>query len=303
MTVVHVLRKYNPAEWGGTESALQRLFDGLRPAGVTNLVYCPRGPAEMVKDPLAEAGGTIKRFRACVPVWGISRRQREQMISVGGNLMSFQLLASLWRESDVSLIHTHALGRLGGIALSVARQRRLPCVLTIHGGVLDIPDQLKQSFEQKIGGFEWGKLFGLLLQSRRLLADVDAVITCNDREAARLKEKFPRKRIKVQPHGVPVATFAHDRRDDARAAFPFLEGKDVLLCLGRIDPVKNQLWLIERMPAILHRHPNVILVLAGAITERQYGECVQCRVRELGLENHVFFTGGLAPGDARLIGL
>ena len=31
MRVVHVLRKYNPAEWGGTESALQRLFDGLQP--------------------------------------------------------------------------------------------------------------------------------------------------------------------------------------------------------------------------------------------------------------------------------
>jgi glycosyltransferase involved in cell wall biosynthesis len=67
--------------------------------------------------------------------------------------------------------------------------------------------------------------------------------------------------------------------------------------------VKNQLWLIERLPVILQRHPNVVLVLAGAITERQYGEAVQRRVRELALENHVFLTGGLAPGDARLIGL
>src|SRR5947207_13273861 len=217
MTVVHVLRKYNPAEWGGTESALQRLFDGLQPIGISNLVYCPRGPTSCSRDPLAETGCTIKRFRACVPVWGLSREQKNQMISVGGNLMSFDLPAALWRESDASLIHTHALGRLGGIALSVAKRRRLPCVVTIHGGVLDIPDQLKQSFEQPIGGFEWGKLFGLLLQSRRVLADADAVITCNQREADRVQEKFPGKRVQVQPHGVPVAAFSKDCRTQAAA--------------------------------------------------------------------------------------
>src|ERR1044071_2148692 len=100
MRVVHVLRKYNPAEWGGTESALQRLFDGLRSSGVTSVVYCPRAATTTATgtDPLAESGCTIKRFRACVPVWGISREQRSQMIAVGGNLMSFHLLGALWRE-------------------------------------------------------------------------------------------------------------------------------------------------------------------------------------------------------------
>lgn len=303
MTVVHVLRKYNPAEWGGTESALQRLFDGLQPVGISNLVYCPRGPAAPARDPLAETGCTIKRFRACVPVWGISREQKEQMISVGGNLMSFDLVTALWREADASLIHTHALGRLGGIALSVAKRRNLPFVVTIHGGVLDIPDQLKQSFEQPIGGFEWGKLFGLLLQSRHVLADADAVITCNQREADRVQEKFPGKRVQVQPHGVPVGAFSKDCRAAADGAYPSLVGKRVLLSVGRIDPVKNQLWVVERMPAIIMRHPEVMLVLAGACTDQQYGAALERRIRELALEDKVLLTGGLAPGDPRLIGL
>ncbi len=303
MTVVHVLRKYNPAEWGGTESALQRLFDGLRPTGIRNLVYCPRGPDASSNDPLAASGCTIKRFRACVPIWGISREQKRQMISVGGNLMSFGLFTALWRESSVSLIHTHALGRLGGIALSVAKRRQVPYVVTIHGGVLDIPEQLKQSFEQSSGGFEWGKLFGLLLQSRRVLADADAVITCNEREAAQLQEKLPGKRVQVQPHGVPMAAFAKDFRSHAVAALPALAGKSVLLCVGRIDPVKNQLWLVDRMPAILMRHPNVILVLAGACTDARYGAALHDRIRELALESKVIVTGGLGPGDPRLVGL
>jgi len=303
MRVAHVLRKYNPAEWGGTESALQRLFDGLEPSGINNLVYCPRGPAASANDPLAETGCTIKRFRAYVPVWGISRQRRQQMIAVGGNLMSFDLVTALWREQNISLIHTHALGRLGGIALSVAKRRKLPCVLTIHGGVLDIPEQLKQSFEQRIGGFEWGKLFGLLLQSRRVLEDVDAVLTCNEREAQRLREKFPGKRVQVQGHGVPIARFAGDCRTVADEAFPSLRNKRVLLCVGRIDPVKNQLWLVERMAAIAIRHPDVVLVLAGSCTDQQYGAALERRIRELALDDRVLLTGGFSPNDPRLIAL
>ena len=255
MKVVHVLRKYNAAEWGGTESALQRLFLGLQPLGVKSVAYCPQTTTTATTDPLAEAGCTIKRFRACVPVWGIPQRQREQMIAVGGNLMSFQLLGSLWREADVSLIHTHTMGRIGGIALTIARRRRLPCVLSIHGGALDVPKQLKDSFDQSAGGVEWGRIFGLLVQARRVLSDVDAVITCNEREAEKIQEKFPGKRVQVQAHGVPVTTFTRDCRGEADEAFPDLRQKRVLLSVGRIDPIKNQLWLVERMPGLAKKDP------------------------------------------------
>ncbi|MCD6052699.1 MAG: hypothetical protein K0Q55_4121, partial [Verrucomicrobia bacterium] len=42
MRVAHVLRKYNPAEWGGTETALQRLFNSLRHHQINSVVYCPK---------------------------------------------------------------------------------------------------------------------------------------------------------------------------------------------------------------------------------------------------------------------
>jgi len=304
MRVVHILRKYNPAEWGGTETAVQRLFDGLRPRGVTPIIYCPRIKQNGVRDPLAEAGCTIKRFRACVPVLGISRAEKQQMISVGGNLLSFDLIRSLLKEPDISLIHTHALGRLGGIGLTMAHRKKIPLVVTIHGGVLDLPVQVKQDFD-KAGsrGLEWGKVFGALLHSRRLLPEADAILTCNHREAALLQRKFPHQRIQVQPHGVPMHVFEEDCREQARAAFPQIRHKHVLLAIGRIDPVKNQGWLIERAPAILFKHPDALLVLAGACTDESYGKLLQRRIDELGLENQVLLTGGLPPGDPRLIGL
>jgi starch synthase len=304
MRTVHILRKFNPAEWGGTETAIQRLFDGLREHGVDPVVYCPRLEHRSVEDPLVAGGYEVQRFRAFVPVLGMSREHKQQLVSVGGNLMSFDLLASLWREDDVSIIHSHTLGRIGGIALTVARKRRVPFVVTIHGGVLDLPEKVKRTFNAPVvGGWEWGKLFGLLFRSHRLLADADAIITCNPREAALWQEKFPTKRIVVQPHGVPMVEYEKDCREQARAAFPEICGRDLLLCAGRVDPIKNQGWLLEEAPVVFRKHPNAILVLAGACTDQPYGEQIERRIRERGLEKRVLLTGGLPPNDPRLIGL
>jgi alpha-maltose-1-phosphate synthase len=304
MRVVHVLRKLDPAQWGGTETAIERLCDGLREHGVEPVLYCPRLEKATLTDPLVHAGYQVERFNAFVPVLGISRQRKRQLVSVGGNLMSFDLLASLWREQDVSIIHTHALGRIGGIALTIARQRQVPFVVTIHGGVLDLPPQLKNQFNSSAdAGWDWGKLFGLLLQSHRLFRDADAILTCNEKEAALLRERHPAKRIMVQPHGVPLTIYQQDHREAAQAAFPQIRGRQMLLSVGRIDPVKNQGWLLEQAPVIFQRYPRAILVLAGACTDEPYGRLIAQQIEKLGLQNRVLLTGGLPSTDPRLIGL
>ncbi|MBC8095997.1 MAG: glycosyltransferase family 4 protein [Akkermansiaceae bacterium] len=325
MRVIHLLRKFDPAEWGGTETAVERLFDGLRQHDVTPVMFCPyvndhetrtattvSGDQNVRADPNRLAPtespvgnpGDIKRFKTCVPTWGISRQEKRQFIALGGNLMSFDLLPALWREPDVALVHTHTLGRLGGIASAVARGRGLPFVVSIHGGLLDVPPALKKTF---VGpsrrSLEWGKIFGLLLQSRRLIHHADAVLACNLTEAELLRKNYPGKRIIVQPHGIHTGPYQQDHRATARAAFPQICERDVLLCAGRIDPVKNQRWLIDHAPQIFRDHPKALLVLAGACTNEAYGQDLAHRIRDLGLGHRVLRTGGLPPGDPRLIGL
>jgi glycosyltransferase involved in cell wall biosynthesis len=304
MRAVHLLRKCDPDQWGGTEMALQRLLDGLREQGITPIVYCPKLAETPGQDPLVGAGYAVRRFRAFVPVLGISKARKSQFVSVGGNLMSFDLVRSLWREPDISVMHTHALGRIGGIALTLAKQRQIPFVVSIHGGVLDLPPAMKASFNAPVrGGWEWGKLFGLLFQSHRLFKDADAIITCNEKEASLLREQLPNKRIIVLPHGVPLELYRRDQREVAWKAFPQIRGRQVLLSLGRIDPVKNQHWLVEQMPAILRKHPRVILVLAGPCTDEAYGTMVRDKIELLRLQEDVVVCGALPPNDARLIGL
>jgi glycosyltransferase involved in cell wall biosynthesis len=304
MRVAHLLRKYDPAEWGGTETVIHQLFDGLRGQGVESVVYCPRLAKLPAGDPLAEAGCRVERFHACVPVWGLTTEERKQMIAVGGNLMSFDLLRALWLAPDLSLIHSHALGRVGGIGLTIARKRKVPFVVTVHGGVYDLPASVKETLSApKRRGIEWGKPFGLLLGARKVLEEADAILTCNRREAVLIRERHPDRRVVVQPHGVPAHVYRPNRREEARVAFPRIVGRDVLLSVGRIDPVKNQGWLVEEMPALIQRHPNALLVLAGACTDEAYGAALERRIEHLGLGHHVYLAGRLPPADPRLIGL
>jgi len=304
MKVAHLLRKYNPLEWGGTETAIYQLLDGLRGHGVESVVFCPKINEEPGHDPLAASGHTVKRFRAFLPVWGIGEAQRRQLIAVGGNLMSLSALWLLGREPKLSVIHAHTLGRLGGIARTVACRRKVPLVVTIHGGLLDLPAKTKEELAAPLKeGWEWGRFFGLLVGSHKVLADADAIIALNLKEGQLLQQKFPRKRVLVMPHGIPMSAYEVDHRASAYAAFPAMQHRTVLLVLGRIDPVKNQGWLIEQVPAIRNAHPSVLVVFVGAATDREYSEGLRRRTSDLGVGDQVLLTGGLPPRDPKLIGL
>ncbi|WP_395745868.1 glycosyltransferase family 4 protein [Prosthecobacter sp.] len=303
MQASHILRKYDPAQWGGTETAVQRLVQGLRQHSVSSMVHAPGNAAPGENDPLRDAGAEVKRYRAFVPVSGISPAQREELVSWGGNLFSFELFWQL-RASRSDVMHTHALNRLAGISLMAARTRGVPHVITLHGGALDIPDEVNAKLTAPLkGGFEWGKILGALVRSRRVLQNTDAIFTCNPREAALLQEKYPGQRIIVQPHSVPAAQYAVDCRAAALKAFPQIAERDLIVKVARLDPAKNLPWLVRQFPAIKRRHPRAMLVLAGAGTTQSVVEELHREINRLGLGNDVLLTGGLAAGSAELIGL
>jgi alpha-maltose-1-phosphate synthase len=304
MRTLQLLRKYDTAEWGGTESAVSRMLHGLGQEGVESVLFCPEPRNGHSRSLPMPRGCRIKHFKACVPVWGLSARERSQFACLGGNLFSFDLMGQMWREPGMQLIHSHTLGRLGAIADRVARRRHVPFVVTIHGGYLDLPKQLKQEFRTpERRGFDWGRLFGFLLGSRHMLEHAEAILTCNPKEAALLRVRFPGKRVQVQPHGVPADSYQPDVRNLALEAWPRLRGRRLLLCVGRIDPVKNQGWLVDQVPELCQKHPNFLLVLAGPCSDEAYGNVLRKRIVELGVDNAVMLTGGMPPGDPRLTGL
>lgn len=305
MKVAHVLRKCDPDEWGGTESHLLHLVTGLGRRGVESVLFSPRLPRPPAAlDPFEAAGIPNRRFRAVLPVVGIDAACRARAVAVGGNLVSADAPWRLWREPGLDVVHAHALNRLGGVARTVARLRRIPYVVSIHGGVTTLPDDVARRLtEASREGLDWGRFYGWLFGSRRVLQDADAVIAFNPTEAGLLRERHPGVRVVTIPHGIPVERFARDRREVALAAFPDLRGRRVLLCVGRVDPAKNQGFLLERMPEVVQRYPDAVLVLAGPVTDPEYAARLREREADLGLAGRVLWTGEIPPDDPRLVGL
>lgn len=308
--VAHVLRKYDPCEWAGTETAVHDLLTGLRERHVQSVVYAPNLPnteidlPNAMPDPLIQSGFTVRRFRSSLPMLGADDRDRKRLTAMGGNILSFDAPWKLLREPGLDVIHSHALNRIGGTARLIARRRKIPFVVTIHGGYLDLPrDAADKLAAPARRSFDYGQAFGWLVRSRHVVEDADAVITINPREAELLRAKFPKLRVELIPHGIPTRRYAEDHRDTVMTDFPFLHGKTILLLVGRIDAVKNQGFVIAQMHRIREFMPNAILVLAGPVTDTAYEQRIRAMVRAGGLDHCVFFTGALAPSDPRLVGL
>ena len=57
----------------------------------------------------------------------------------GGNLFSFSLMKALFQHPSIDLLHLHTGKRLGGIGRYVAKKRKIPYMVSIHGGAYDVP--------------------------------------------------------------------------------------------------------------------------------------------------------------------
>lgn len=305
LRVAHILRKYDVREWGGTETVLQNTISGLREHRVDSIVYAPElRQCQEISDPLRAQGALVRRFRAFLPMMGLSEVDRQALVAIGGNIVSLDAIWKLHRDRTIDVIHSHVLGRLGGLARMVARQKQIPFVLTIHGGYLDLPpaaaDKLV-SLGQR--GIDYGKVFGFLLRSRHVVKDADAIITVNSREADLLREKFPEARIEVVPHGLSTSIYSQDHRKAAHVYLPAIQGRTIVLCVGRIDSIKNQQFLIEAFSKLRREVPNALLVLVGAPTDIDYDRRIRQRIHELNIEQAVALVGPLPLNDPRLIGL
>ncbi len=304
MHIAHLLRKYNPDEWGGTETALKQLISNLNAREMAGSIYCPRCPPYSGGDPLAQTGWPIHRFHAFLPIAGLSDEQKKAHWAVGGNIMSFDAAWKLWKEPGLSLIHTHTCNRLGGVALTAAKARNLPLVVSIHGGFLDLPPALEAQIQaSQERGWEWGKIFGWIVGARKVLQEADAILTVNPKEAQLLNERYPNKRIIYQPHSICVDSYQTDHRDTAYRMFPQLIKRKVLLILGRIDPIKNPAWAAHQLPALLRQDPEITLVFAGPATDASYAQELQKWLKEHRLLDHCLFTNALPTESPQLTGL
>jgi glycosyltransferase involved in cell wall biosynthesis len=147
---------------------------------------------------------------------------------------------------------------------------------------------------------EWGRLFGALLGSRRVLEDAAAVVCVGGDEYAAAKAKLPGQRVELVPNGVDCDAFATGDGAAFRAAHGIGADRRIVLCVSRIDYQKNQIGLVEALAQVAAQVPQVHLVLLGPVTVAGYRDRLVARIQELGLTDRVTLVPGLRPDDPLL---
>jgi glycosyltransferase involved in cell wall biosynthesis len=297
--IIHVPRRFVAHEWGGTETVLaelagQQLARGWRPEIHTSLALsCVR--REVCRNIL------VRRYPYCYPFLGLDALERAQLDKKGGNLVALGMFASLACAANVRIYHAHTLKRLGGEVLTAARMRKRPFVVTLHGGVFDVPQaERSQMIETQAGHLEWGKFFGMLFRSRQILDEADAVICVGYGEYEKARAALSHERVYHLGNGVDAERFSNGNGTAFRRANGIPDDAIVLACYSRFDPQKDQLCLVEAFDLAAGRNPLLRLVLAGPCTVPDYLERLDQRIAESPFASRIHRLGAIESAGSAL---
>ncbi len=290
-TIVHVPRRFVAHEWGGTETVILEISRQQQLAGLHPLIITSMALASQREESIS--GIPVHRYPHSYPFFGLSPADRAAMDKKGGNLLSLSLLRALLRQPDVRLFHAHALKRLGGTVRTAARLRRKPYVVSLHGGIFDVPAAELSDLTKPIEGkFEWGRVFGALLGARKVLDDADHVICVGASEAEKARASLPHDRVSYLPNGVDSARFSSGNGPAFRLAHNIPADAFLLVAIGRIDSQKNQLTLLEAFSRFLPSAPNARLLIIGPETQPAYAQ----QLRDFISSNNITHAVTILPG-------
>lgn len=203
-SIIHVPRRYVREQRGGTETVIQAIAqqqqaEGFNPKLITS--------AALAERKVEKIGGIpVERHRYCYPYFDLSPEDRLMLDKKGGNLLSFSLLRSLLAQKNARLFHAHSLKRMGGTVATAARLLGKPIIVSLHGGVFEVPENETATMLRPVEGkLEWGKPFGALLGSRSLLEKADIVICVGENEAEAARTQLKHDRVVYLSNGVDTS--------------------------------------------------------------------------------------------------
>jgi glycosyltransferase involved in cell wall biosynthesis len=175
----------------------------------------------------------------------------------------------------------HEYGIYGGTAgrniLTMLRKLKMPLVTTLHT-VLREPDVNQRAVLEEIARIS------------------DRLVVMSELAATLLREVYavPSGKIDIIPHGVPDLPFMDPNYFKDKFG---TEGKSVLLTFGLLSPNKGIENVIQALPAILEKHPNVVYIVSGVthphIRRREgerYREKLQALAERLGVSDHLILN-------------
>lgn len=187
-------------------------------------------------------------------------------------------------QFDLVHIHDHRT-LLTVTAAHYAKKHGVPYVLQAHGAL-----------PQDTGSTRMKWLFDQFW-SERVILGAAGVIALNETEAERYRALgVDEEKIAIVPNGIDLAEYPDlPARGRFRAAWGIGTAAKVVLYLGRLDPTKGIDLLIRSFAEVAREFDDAVLMLVGG--DMGHNEEFRQRVRTLGLDDRVIFTGFVSKED------
>ncbi|MDO9219595.1 MAG: glycosyltransferase [Thiobacillus sp.] len=196
---------------------------------------------------------------------------------------SFWLLRRL-KQQGARLIDAHFAYPDGEAATRLGRWLGLPVTITLRG--TEVPHSRNPALRPRLAR--------ALRRATRVFAVSDSL-----RRLA-LELGTPAERTEVVGNGVDVARFQPQDRVLARERFGLPADARVLISVGGLVERKGMHRVIDCLPALLERHPELhYLIVGGGSPEGDMRAELDAQVARLGLAGRVHFLGAVSPDELK----
>lgn len=303
MKIAHVVRRFTFQEWGGTENVVWNSALTLKKLGVESEILATSALDKNGEE--VREGITVRRFPYFYPYFPLPEHDRHEMDKKGGNPFSFKLYKYLI-ENNFDLIHVHSGARIAQMAIGAAKKKKIPCIMSLHGGFVDIPKkEMQELIAPTAHKLPYGGIIERILGwSKDLMAGIDGVICVGRNEYEKLSAKYPQKMVVHLPNGVDTNKFKRPQTSlpDCRALWGIPSDARLILCVSRLDYQKNQLQLVHLLSELRKRGDKAHVLLIGPPTAKWYEEEIRHQAKELGVAENLTIIPGLSPDDPLLLG-
>jgi len=201
------------------------------------------------------------------------------------------------KSFNPDIIHINTEFVIAELGFLYARAHNLPAIYTFHTMWEEYGPNYFPMFPPFLVKFVIrGILKNILIRSYRVIVptpQIDVVV-----------HKYrPRSITFLLPTGIEPELFDHTKeeaevhREKMEELFPRLQGKRIVLFAGRIAKEKNLGFLLNILPQILAKNPDVVLLFAGNGPDLEY---YKDEAKKAGLEKNCVFTGYMERRDLAL---
>ncbi len=187
------------------------------------------------------------------------------------------LVRVLWKHAArADVLHAHYSYRMAALVGIIGKIRRVPVIVTLHG--LGTLDEAGARFPYTYVHALY-RLLSLRLATRIISTSEDLA-----RVAARYCDY---RKITIIPNGYDDHRFYPNHLVNASMRSIY-EGRLIVLTVRRLVPKNGIHYLIEAMPYLIAKHPNVLCLCIGEGRMRSY---LESRMSELGITDSVVLLG------------